>query len=243
MQLVKDRWYPILLSQEVKKNRPLGTERLGQKWVLWRDSQANLHGHQDRCPHLGAALSLGEVCGDHLVCPFHGFEFDAQGQCRLIPANGKAGKIPAGMVTAQYIVQEAHGFIWLWWGEQHTEYPPLLLRVGRPTIPERLTTNWMLPIWLLSTGPRLAPGEGVKFGFLIAKIWACQPVNKQNWQNWRRRQNPAYICAYPLLFAGLCSHKEPTHGEVDAQVNEFEQPLYSQTRSAGGIEPTAPQQP
>ncbi len=125
MQLVKERWYPILLSQEVKKNSPLGTERLGQKLVLWRDSQAKLHCHQDRCPHLGAALSLGEVCGDHLVCPFHGFEFDAQGQCRLIPANGKAGKIPAGMVTAQYIVQEAHGFIWLWWGETQTEYPPL----------------------------------------------------------------------------------------------------------------------
>lgn len=125
MQLVKQLWYPILLSSEVKQNKPLGVERLGQKLVLWRDTQAQLHCHADRCPHLGAALSLGEICADRLVCPFHGFEFDTQGQCQHIPANGQAGKIPAGMSTPTYLVQEAHGFVWLWWGEPQAEYPPL----------------------------------------------------------------------------------------------------------------------
>ncbi|RYE70943.1 MAG: hypothetical protein EOO81_07000, partial [Oxalobacteraceae bacterium] len=30
------------------------------------------HAHDDRCPHLGAALSSGAVRNDVLVCPFHG---------------------------------------------------------------------------------------------------------------------------------------------------------------------------
>ncbi|MGE3728704.1 MAG: Rieske 2Fe-2S domain-containing protein, partial [Candidatus Sericytochromatia bacterium] len=144
MQLVKNLWYAILQSKEVKKNKPLGTERLGQKLVLWRDAQGQLHCHQDRCPHLGAALSLGEICGNHLVCPFHGFEFDTQGECQLIPANGKAGKIPLGMRTQTYRVQEAHGFIWLWWGEPQAEYPavPFFDELGSGWYSDTVIADW-----------------------------------------------------------------------------------------------------
>lgn len=41
---------------------------------------ANVHGEvyavQDRCPHLFAKLSAGELRGAHIVCPWHDSEFD-----------------------------------------------------------------------------------------------------------------------------------------------------------------------
>ncbi len=41
---------------------------------------ANVHGEvfavRDRCPHLFAPLSAGELNGAHIVCPWHDSEFD-----------------------------------------------------------------------------------------------------------------------------------------------------------------------
>lgn len=125
MKLLHNHWYPILESREVKAHKPLGVERLGLKLVLWRNPQGRLICQLDRCPHLGAALSKGSVCENHLVCPFHGFEFDAAGECRHIPANGRQGRIPAGMAVQTYTVREAHGFIWFWSGEARERYPAI----------------------------------------------------------------------------------------------------------------------
>lgn len=123
MQLLPDHWYPILESREVKAQKPLGVERLGLELVLWRSPDGTLRCHLDRCPHLSAALSKGHLKGDQIVCPFHGFEFDATGQCQHIPAKGCQGRMPAGMALQSFPVCEAHGLIWLWWGSARETYP------------------------------------------------------------------------------------------------------------------------
>lgn len=124
MQVIQNLWYPILESHELKGKGPLGVRRLGQDLVVWRDGD-QVRVQSDRCPHLGAAMSKGKVEKGRIVCPFHGFEFDAEGQCRHIPAEGCQGRIPAGMALRSYPVREAHDLIWLWWGETRTEYPPV----------------------------------------------------------------------------------------------------------------------
>ncbi|MEN9705594.1 MAG: hypothetical protein RLZZ393_1473 [Pseudomonadota bacterium] len=125
MRVPENLWYPLLESRELGQ-KPLGLERLGRRFVFWRDSTGAPHAQIDRCPHLGAALSGGKVDGDELVCPFHGFRFGSDGQCRHIPANGRAGRIPAGMCVESFPVREALGFIWLWWGDasRASEEPP-----------------------------------------------------------------------------------------------------------------------
>jgi phenylpropionate dioxygenase-like ring-hydroxylating dioxygenase large terminal subunit len=115
MQVPENLWYPVLESRELKR-RPLAAERFGQNLVFWRTNDGQPHAHTDRCPHLGAALSGGTVAQDRLTCPFHGFAFGADGQCRHIPANGKSGRIPKGMELKTFTLREAHGFIWLWHG-------------------------------------------------------------------------------------------------------------------------------
>ena len=68
--------------------------RMGEKLVAWRDSGGKVTVMHDLCPHRGVALSAGEVHGDYIWCPFHGFEYDASGRCTVIPANGKATPAP-----------------------------------------------------------------------------------------------------------------------------------------------------
>ena len=113
--MIRDQWYVVLESTEVRK-QPVGVTRMGEKLVFWRDASGNVSCAVDRCPHRGVQLSKGEVLEDHLQCPFHGFEYDPGGACVLVPANGRKGIIPAKLRLTTYPTYEAHGYIWIWWG-------------------------------------------------------------------------------------------------------------------------------
>ncbi len=115
--MIRNQWYVVLESNEVG-NHPIGVTRLGEKLVFWRDRAGKVSAAADRCPHRGVALSVGMIEHEHLQCPFHGFEFNSAGKCVLIPANGRNGVIPTAMRLTTYPTYEAHGFIWLWWGNQ-----------------------------------------------------------------------------------------------------------------------------
>jgi phenylpropionate dioxygenase-like ring-hydroxylating dioxygenase large terminal subunit len=139
--MIRNQWYIILESKEVPRGKPAGVLRMGEPLVLWRDQAGNLSCMRDLCPHRGVALSAGKLVGDHLQCPFHAFEFDRQGEVRLVPANGRAAHLPKAMRAHTYPTQEAHGFIYLWahtyptqeahgfiylwWGDPQPEYPSL----------------------------------------------------------------------------------------------------------------------
>jgi phenylpropionate dioxygenase-like ring-hydroxylating dioxygenase large terminal subunit len=121
--MIRNQWYVVLESDEVA-GRPVGVTRLGEKMVFWRDQDKVVHAAVDRCPHRGAALSLGKIQNGHLQCPFHGFEYDPSGKCVLIPANGREGIIPNAMRLETYPTHEAYGLIWIWWGYPSTEELP-----------------------------------------------------------------------------------------------------------------------
>jgi len=114
--MIKNQWYVVLDSKEIN-SKPVGVTRLGVKLVFWRNSQGKVSCVHDLCPHLGAKLSQGKVNEDCLACPFHGFEFDSSGQCVYLPAVGRKGDIPKAMHTEAYPTFEAHGYIWIWWGD------------------------------------------------------------------------------------------------------------------------------
>jgi phenylpropionate dioxygenase-like ring-hydroxylating dioxygenase large terminal subunit len=123
--MIPNQWYVILESSEVKTGKLVGVTRMGEKMVAWRDRQGVLSVMSDLCPHRGVALSAGKVMGDCLQCPFHGFEFNISGRCTLIPANGKNAEPPKVFQVKTYPTREAHGFVYIWWGEACDEYPPL----------------------------------------------------------------------------------------------------------------------
>ncbi len=121
--MIREQWYVVLESNQVG-NKPISALRLGEKMVFWRDGQGVVRCAVDRCPHRGAALSKGSITNNHLQCPFHGFEFNAQGMCVHIPANGRGGNIPKSMRLQSYPTYEEHGFIWIWWGDSAPKDKP-----------------------------------------------------------------------------------------------------------------------
>ena len=114
---IPNQWYPIFDSSKLKRRKPVGIMRLGERLVLWRDGSGAAVCMTDRCPHRAAQLSLGWVRDDCLVCPFHGLRFDSDGRCVLIPANGEGQPVPRGFDLPTRQVREAHGLIWYWYGE------------------------------------------------------------------------------------------------------------------------------
>ncbi len=123
--LIRNQWYVILESNEIKQGKLTGVTRMAEKLVAWRDGQGKATVMADRCPHRGVALSMGEIKSDCVQCPFHGFEFDTSGSCTLIPANGKNAAPPRAMKVKTYPTRESHGLVYIWWGHERETYPPL----------------------------------------------------------------------------------------------------------------------
>ncbi len=142
--MIPNQWYVVLESKEVRRGKPIGVTRMGEKLVFWRDNQGNLACMADQCPHRGVALSSGKLVASNIQCPFHGFEFDYTGRCVLIPANGRIAEVPKIFKVKVYPVRELHGFIYLWWGEPRDEYPPLpdFDYMGDSNLVYSSTTDW-----------------------------------------------------------------------------------------------------
>ncbi len=123
--MIRNQWYAVLDSKEVKKGRLLGVTRLSERMVFWRDQNNKIVCLADRCVHRGAAISAGCLKGEHAMCPFHGFEYDSTGRVKLIPANGRSTPVPENMHVHSFPTAERHGMIYIWWGDDCAELPPV----------------------------------------------------------------------------------------------------------------------
>lgn len=116
--MISNQWYAILPSKAVKKEAVVSVKRLNQELVLFRNRDGELGCVVDQCTHRGAALSRGKLQGECLQCPFHGLEFNPQGHCTFVPANGRASTADLSRFNVKaYGVRESHGIIYLWYGE------------------------------------------------------------------------------------------------------------------------------
>lgn len=121
--MIPNQWYAILESRSVPKSRPVGLVRMGERLVLWRDKAGQVVCLEDRCAHRGTALSIGRVVDGCVACPYHGFRYGPDGECKHMPLAGEGARIPKGLSVKRYVTREENGFIWLWWGEERSHYP------------------------------------------------------------------------------------------------------------------------
>ena len=102
------------LSNELGRARPLARVVDGVRLALFRDAAGRPGALVDRCPHRNAPLSLGRVRDGFIECCYHGWRFDGEGVCRLVPGlvEGEAADRRArradGMQTAEH-----DGFVWV----------------------------------------------------------------------------------------------------------------------------------
>jgi len=116
--MIKNMWYPVVSSKEIRKNKPVTVKRLGMNLVIWRKSDGSPCCIEDKCCHRGASFATGKVHGNHIECPFHGFKYNGNGKVVEIPANGKRTKVEARFKVESFLLREKHDFIWFWYGEE-----------------------------------------------------------------------------------------------------------------------------
>lgn len=115
-----DGWFNLCESKDIKAGEVKEISAFGQKLALFRGENGKVGVLDVYCPHLNANLAKGKVVGNHLVCPFHAWEFDALGQCQKIPYNDT---IPKQACLKSWIIKEQWGLILIWYhaaGKQPT---------------------------------------------------------------------------------------------------------------------------
>lgn len=108
-------WYFIATRDAIQKAQLTQRTWMGEEIVVWSDAGGRICVAKSVCPHLGSELGPEAgttVVGGRLVCPFHGFEFDASGQCVATPSGAPARSAKLDLVE----VQEIAGLIFGWWG-------------------------------------------------------------------------------------------------------------------------------
>src|SRR6201997_4384931 len=117
-KLMRMYWQPAALVEELQGPRAVKPVKLlGENLVLFRDEQGR-YGLIDRhCAHRGADLAFGRLENGGLRCAFHGWLFDAPGQCIETPAEPKGSKLCQGIKQRGYPVIEKSGILWAYLGE------------------------------------------------------------------------------------------------------------------------------
>jgi nitrite reductase/ring-hydroxylating ferredoxin subunit len=105
-------WYLFCASRQLRK-RPVSKTMFGRQLVGFRTRNGTVSVLEARCAHLGADLAGGEVVGECIRCPFHHWEYDADGQCVRIPG---MKDIPRFARQRCYPAEERHGQIFVFNG-------------------------------------------------------------------------------------------------------------------------------
>ncbi len=104
-------WHCLGLAKDFSDGTPHGVQAFGTKIVVWRGADGQLHALDGYCRHMGGDLSKGEVQGDVVACPFHGWKWGGNGKCAGIPY---ARRVPPRARTKSWpvLVKNGHLFVW-----------------------------------------------------------------------------------------------------------------------------------
>ncbi|KAK9789581.1 hypothetical protein WJX73_007380 [Symbiochloris irregularis] len=116
-------WYPMQSIKDMDPKKPEAVKLFGKELVLWRDGNGTWRALEDLCPHRLVPLSEGRIeeSNGTLMCSFHGWTFDGEGNCVNIPQCGnvdpaaeKAACSNKRSRVASFPTQEKQGLLWVW---------------------------------------------------------------------------------------------------------------------------------
>ncbi len=108
-------WYLVTTRNLLNKQLLMQRTWMGHEIVVWLDAIGRACIALSFCPHMGSQLGPdagARVRAGRLVCPFHGFEFDASGKCVDTPSGAPARSANLHMLE----VHEIDGLIFGWCG-------------------------------------------------------------------------------------------------------------------------------
>lgn len=129
-------WFSVGAGADLVRGAVRPATYLGRELVVFRGGDGRARVFDAHCPHLGAHLGIGgQVCGDGIACPFHGWRFDGDGRLVEVPGLDRTPRASA----EAWPVCERNGQIFVW---HHAEGAPPSYEVTGYRTDEADWTPW-----------------------------------------------------------------------------------------------------
>lgn len=120
-ELLRRYWHPVCGADELDRSplRTLEFKLLGEPLVLYRDRSGRLGVVARACPHRRASLAYGVVEADGIRCQYHGWKFNAAGDCVEQPYEDTVhpdGKFRERCAIQSYPAEELGGLVFVYMG-------------------------------------------------------------------------------------------------------------------------------
>lgn len=105
-------WFQVAWSAQIEPGQVHRMKYFDQEMVAWRSSSGRLTVMNAYCEHLGAHLGYGGHVEDgRIVCPFHGWEWNAEGRNVCIPYQDRPNK---GRRIKSWPTVERNECVYIW---------------------------------------------------------------------------------------------------------------------------------
>ncbi len=121
---LKNYWYIIAESKELKKNQVLARQLLDEWLVVFRGQDNKPCVMRDKCLHRCARLSKGHVLDGLLTCPYHGWVYNGNGQLVSVPAHYGRKLATNGAQSHAFPCIEQDGYIYVSLSQQPVPAQP-----------------------------------------------------------------------------------------------------------------------
>ncbi len=128
--MLRNKWYLICPSKDLK-NEIMTQKILGEDIILYRTKDGEAVALEDRCCHRNVKLSLGYLNDKNVVCGYHGWEYNCEGACVLIPSQLPDTKTPPKAIIKKYPIKEFNKWVWIFIGDEKKSES-----IDPPNIPE-----------------------------------------------------------------------------------------------------------
>lgn len=118
-------WMPVSRTDELY-DIPNAVKILDEELVLFRDGKGRIGLVGQYCAHRGASLEYGDLEEAGIRCPYHGWLYDADGNCLEQPSEKNGKEFCAKVRQLSYPVRELGGLIFAYLGPNPEDPPPLL---------------------------------------------------------------------------------------------------------------------
>lgn len=107
-------WFQVEYSDELAPGEVKPIKYFGKDLVLFRSESGKVSVLDAHCPHMGAHLGHGgKVEGENVICPFHSWKFNTEGELTDVPYAKRLPKSEKSKVPC-WPVKEVNGMIMVW---------------------------------------------------------------------------------------------------------------------------------